>query len=172
MTNQPVWKRVAQLGDRDPRQHGGYWVFVDETGVYPPEAELLVIDEDEAGTAYRFILEPCTFINGILSDNQFHPELPAWFADKIDAVASTNGLKTEDLIAFFCSNEPISRALAWKAVADHYGAFEMDQYPRRFTPSEIEEHYDDYPYEYDAPMTPKQVTKKLMKARKATEDIT
>lgn len=36
-SNQPVWKFVANPGDANPIDHGGLFVLVDETGVYPPE---------------------------------------------------------------------------------------------------------------------------------------
>ena len=96
-TAQPVWKLLANIGDVHPIEYGGYFVFVDETGVYPPEAELLISpdsdDAPEGWVAYRFILDPCTYVDGILSDNHFHPELPAWFADAgVGEVANFAGL--------------------------------------------------------------------------------
>lgn len=98
MSSQPKWKYVGNLGDKTPLEHGGLFVFVDETGVYPPEMELLEIDEEklEAAeadefankadddekpyTAYRVLLEDCFWDGRILSDNQFHKDEPAWFA--------------------------------------------------------------------------------------------
>ena len=44
-TKQPKWKLIAQLGDVNPIDYGGYFIYEDETGVYPPEGEkLLIID--------------------------------------------------------------------------------------------------------------------------------
>jgi hypothetical protein len=37
MTNQPVWKCIANLGDTTPLEYGGAFLLVDETGVYDPE---------------------------------------------------------------------------------------------------------------------------------------
>jgi hypothetical protein len=100
MTKQPEWKLIAQLGDRNPIEHGGYFVYEDTTGVYAPEGELLIPPTEEQWEAdntaeiyetpdykpksrwnvYRFSLERCTLTDGILSDNKYHPLEPAWFA--------------------------------------------------------------------------------------------
>lgn len=78
-TQQPTWKLIANLGDVHPIDYGGYFVYVDETGTYEAEAELLEVPEDEDRTyrVYRFILDRCTLTNGVLSDNKFHPDHPA-----------------------------------------------------------------------------------------------
>jgi hypothetical protein len=39
--SQPKWKCVGNLGDVDPITHGGILVYIDETGVYPPEVEVI-----------------------------------------------------------------------------------------------------------------------------------
>src|SRR5215475_15130359 len=104
-TKQPKWRRVANLGDVNPVEYGGYFIDVDETGVYAPEATWLEAPDDEpedaaseSWTAYRFILEQCTqSIDGVLSDNQYHPEAPAWFAESLDAVASCVGRDPESI---------------------------------------------------------------------------
>jgi len=95
-TQQPVCKFLANLGDANPIEHGGFAVFVDETGVYAPECELLETPEETGRRDWsvrRIICERCTFINGVLSDNKFHPAKPAWFADKLGAMASTYGME-------------------------------------------------------------------------------
>lgn len=145
MDNQPKWKCVAQLGDANPREHGGYWVFVDETGVYAPEGEWLVVPDNEEepreAQAFRFPLELCTFQEGVLSDNKFHPLLPAWFAKHIASIASTNGMTELDLINLFCSTDPIKRAEAYRALISQFGAFELDQYPLSLTAEEVDDRY-------------------------------
>lgn len=151
--SQPVWKLVANLGDVNPLDHGGFFVYVDETGVYPPEAEVLEVNEngfddedDDKGewVVHRFILEPCTYINGILSDNKFHPECPAWFADDIKSLATFVDMEVEELIRLFCSNAPLEQAVAWRAVGDYWGCYELDHYPLTFTSrSELKARYPD-----------------------------
>jgi hypothetical protein len=65
--SQPIWKFVVNLGDTDPIENGGYFVFTDETGVYPPEVELLEepAEDSKTWTVYRFVLENCTFASDI-----------------------------------------------------------------------------------------------------------
>jgi hypothetical protein len=38
---QPKWKFVDNLGDAHPLEYGGIFLYVDETGEYPPELERL-----------------------------------------------------------------------------------------------------------------------------------
>ena len=154
MSTQPKWKLVANLGDVNPLDYGGYFVYVDETGVYPPEAELLEVPEEESETgyrSYRFILEPCTFENGVLSDNPYHKDLPAWFAEpeskRADRPQDTTYLKNIadcmdieelELVRLFCSDSPLERAEAWRAVGDYHGWENLDSYPTDWTREELE----------------------------------
>ena len=144
-TQQPVWRCVAQLGDADPVEYGGFWVFVDDTGVYPPEAEKLEGYIDDQGverfTAYRFILEDCTYIDGILSDNKFHPDLPVWFADKLPQVSSFCDVTVSALIGMFCSKRAETRAMAWRTIGEYFGFHELDDYPLEMNRAEAEERY-------------------------------
>lgn len=67
--SQPKWKFVANLGDADPIENGGAFVFIDETGAYPPEIEILEEPAEDDGPkhwkVYRFPLENCTFASDI-----------------------------------------------------------------------------------------------------------
>lgn len=109
MANQPEWECVANLGDTDPITYGGILVYIDKTGVYPPEVEViqeeenedydsdydqgydepLEYDEDKSEelhwTIYRMPLERCTYdpVTECLSDNQYHPDHSAWFSQTI-----------------------------------------------------------------------------------------
>lgn len=142
-TQQPKWKLVANLGDKNPIDHGGYFVYVDQTGVYPPEAALLESPETDAGTwtAWRFVLDPCTFTNGVLSDNKFHPDKPAWFADDLDKLAQFVGQTKEQLIELFTSDDPLKRAQAWRAVGDYFGYENLDGDPLQLSREEAERKY-------------------------------
>ena len=161
MGQQPQWKFIAQLGDVNPIDHGGQFLFIDETGVYDPELEVLELIEGDTEDEYnddeelvqegdmkwevhRFPLERCTFRNGILSDNEFHPDLPAWFADKIESVASFVGSSAEELIEYLCGEDVKLRAIAYKAIADYHGINNFDDYPITFdNRRELEERYAD-----------------------------
>lgn len=143
-TEQPKWKLAANLGDAHPIDYGGYFIFVDETGVYPPEAEYLIAPEadDQDWTVYRFILESCTWDGHILSDNKFHPEHPAWFADKLQGIADCAGMSRNDLIDAFTQGNACLRAEAWRAVGEYYGFDNLDSYPLTFKDrSEVEARY-------------------------------
>jgi hypothetical protein len=161
VTNQPKWKQIAQLGDTNPFDYGGYYIFKDETGVYPEEAELLELDdpddEESTYTIYRFILEKCTFINGILSDNSSHPEHPAWFAHPeserekrpqdttyLSRVAGCMGMPVQELQRLFCSDDPKDRAFAYREVGTYHGLENLDSYPlTKLTRAEVEERYQE-----------------------------
>lgn len=97
-TKQPVWKTPGQLGDINPIDHGGGFVYVDETGTYPPKLEWIEpmgkdeYDDPTSWTVHRFSIKICTYRSpagfaltepspdGILSNNPYHPDLAAWFA--------------------------------------------------------------------------------------------
>lgn len=184
-TRQPEWEYVANLGDASPIDHGGFFIFEDRTGVYPPEVEVLIPpeeddsdedfededsdedpvnalleagahDEDEEGKylIFRFVVEPCTYINGILSDNKFHPDHPAWFATPeerkkdrpqdstyLSCIASAVGRTTEDLIKDFLSEDVKVRAAAWREVGEVHGWENLDSYPQKVTRKEAKERY-------------------------------
>lgn len=144
---QPNWKCIAQLGDAHPIEYGGYWIMEDTTGVYPPEGELLETgDEGEPLTVYRFILEPCTYLDGVLSDNRFHPGHPAWFADSLGQIASANGIETEALIALFTSHDARERAVAWRMVGEYHGLENLDSYPFTLTEGEARQRFNGEQY--------------------------
>ena len=143
--SQPDWKYRANLGDTNPLDHGGFFVFEDKTGVYPPEAEILEVPEDEDGeyTVYRFALEPCTYIDGVLSDNKYHPECPAWFASDIEDVSRSVGNAVEELIECLCSTGTLSRADGYRDLIGYHGPQNFDNYPLTLTRKEANARYAD-----------------------------
>jgi hypothetical protein len=152
-TNQPNWKLVANLGDVNPIDYGGFFVFIDETGAYDPEAELLVSPDSDEGEwqVYRFSLPKCTFINGILSDNKFHPGHPAWFAnpgaENLSGVAECCGDAVDSLITDLCSDNVSNRASAYRAIGQYHGFENLDSYPLTFkSRAEVEQRYNDPKY--------------------------
>ncbi len=158
MTNQPQWKTVANLGDVNPVEYGGLFVHVDETGVYSPELEKIEPPcDDEADDAtwgvYRVCLDRCTFVNGILSDNQFHPESMAWFGfrapdrpqdDCITNCAQSMGIDVDELIRLLCSEDPVELAGGYRCVLDYWGWENGDAYPLELTRDEITSRCDKY----------------------------
>lgn len=144
-TNQPIWECIAQLGDVNPVDYGGYWVFRDTTGVYCEEAELLLSpDSDDHGEkyeVYRFSLDRCTCIDGILSDNKFHPEHPAWFAKNLLCVAKSYGMALDELVLMFCSEDATQRAAVYRMVGEYHGFENFDSYQLHLTRAEAEVRY-------------------------------
>lgn len=154
---QPEWQFVANLGDASPLDYGGLFVYIDKTGVYAPEMERLELDDEEdentTYTAYRVVLDKCTYINGVLSDNQYHPDHSAWFApsDKeiaerpqdsnLYGVASYVGMEIGELRRLFCSDDPCELAEAYRAVLDYHGWDNGDSYPLKLTRAEAKERY-------------------------------
>ena len=116
MDQQPKWKFLKNLGDASPLEYGGYLVYGDETGQYAEEAEYWAEPETEGGrvTVYRFALDRCTDVGGVLSDNAFHPECPAWFANAIAASAGSAGVAENVVRAMLCSADPLERASAYR----------------------------------------------------------
>lgn len=150
-TTQPIWKLVANLGDTHPITYGGHFVYIDETGVYLLEAEVLIEPPDDRRelkdnrnqwTVYRYNLELCTFENGILSDNKFHKDSEVWFSDSLESIAGNIGTSKEELIAQFTSSDPIQRANAWHAVGEYHGFDNLDSYPLTLTYRETLKRYE------------------------------
>ncbi len=156
---QPQWQLIANLGDvsadHGNLDYGAYYIYQDVTGVYPPEAEWVDAPEDDDGTfgVYRFIIEPCTYVNGILSDNPYHPDMSVWFApsavgraarpqDSNLAQLCTSMDTTEgEFIRLITSTEPLDRAQAWRMVGEYHGFVNLDEYPQELTREEIDARY-------------------------------
>jgi hypothetical protein len=164
--SQPIWKYIANLGDANPIEHGGYFIYEDETGVYCPEGELLIhFDEHENDSGeetfhiYRFSLDKCVadvMYPYTLSANKYHPELSAWFAGTEEQrkerpqdtcyfkdMAASAGIDEDELRHMFCSWNTIQRALAWQIVGNHHGFENLDSYPLTLTRKEVEGRYAD-----------------------------
>lgn len=138
--SQPQWKTVGNVGDVSPVEYSGGFVQIDETGVYAPECTWIEAGEteDDSVTVYRFVLENCTFIDGVLSDNQFHPKHPVWFQDSLQTLADNFGEPLEWIVERFLSADPMERAFAWVEVAQHHGFDELDSEPFTMSPAECE----------------------------------
>lgn len=147
-TAQPRWTMIKNLGDRSPIEYGGFFIYRDMTGQYEAEAEILdPIEENDKIARWeirRFTLDRCTWIDGILSDNQFHPEMPAWFATPeserasrpqdttyLADVARAAGIEDEtELRDQLCSEIPVVRAVAYREIGNYHGWDNFDAYPR------------------------------------------
>lgn len=148
MTEQPDWECIANLGDMNPIEHGGKFVLVDKTGVYAPEMEVVeqLVQEPDTWRVWRFIMEPHTYVRGVLSDNKYHPELPVWYAKDIPDIARMFDMTAEALIHALCSPEPRERAEGYYCLWSYYPAEEFDSYPLELDRAEVEERYSESPY--------------------------
>jgi hypothetical protein len=114
-------KCIANLGDENPLEYGSLFVLVDEDG----NAEFEVIEPSNEGEEVWIVrsgnLDRCTYINGILSDNPYHPDYAVWY--------SKFAKENLEVIEFLCSKNPIDRARGYAMVASFYSWEEFDQYP-------------------------------------------
>lgn len=121
-TKQPQWRRIANLGDVHPVDYGGFFVYVDRAGVYPPEVELLESpdsdDAPEGWTVSRAIIEP--------------DPTGEWWYIHLHAVAVTHGQTLEDYQKRLTSDNVIDRASVYRDLMSYFGAHEFDSYPRTY----------------------------------------
>lgn len=145
MSSQPNWICRANLGDMSPCEHGAGFVFEDLTGVYAPEMECSFEIESTPNKlkwlVFRFTLEQCTWTNGVLSDNEFHPGKPAWFADTMESIAQHTGATLESFIADITRGTLCERAQAWRAIGEYHGFENLDSYPLVLSQEQIIERY-------------------------------
>lgn len=148
MTEQPEWECIANLGDVNPIDHGGKFVLVDKTGRYAPEMEVLEKEYNRRNSwrVWRFTMEPHTYVNGVLSDNPYHPDKPAWYADDITDVAEACGVEPDELIARLCSADARERAEGYYTLFSCLPADNFDSYPLELDREEVEERYSEAPY--------------------------
>jgi hypothetical protein len=153
---QPSWKLLANLGDVNPVEYGGYFVYVDETAVYASEGEILCepsddVDPDTATarwTVYRFSLDQCKVVDGVLVSVDYQPDWPhplpqyaKWFAKDLDKVASCCGWSLDEAILMLCSTDPLERAHIYRDIGEYHGMANLDSHPFTLTRAEVEARY-------------------------------
>ena len=127
MSKQPVWKFIANLGDANPIEHGGYFIFEDLTGVYSPEGEVWNPDEMKA---YRIMLDKVESVED------------EWFGDKIDDVSKC--VDFQNIEECITGENILDRARAYEAIGLYYGFVNFDNYPLELTMEEAQERYKDF----------------------------
>jgi hypothetical protein len=136
-------KLIAQLGDVSPIEYGGYFIYEDENGA--AEAEFLIApsEPEDKGKwfAYRFALDRCTLINGVLSDNRFHSDKPEWFASRLEDVARFVGMELSEMQRLLISDSPVERAHGYEAIGSYHGFENLDSYPLTLTEDEARKRY-------------------------------
>lgn len=156
-TEQPKWKYSKNLGDVNAIDHGGLFLYVDETGAYPPELEKLdrtcaaddsnfevsrvtldrlkEVTTDE-GTVYLvpFNYDATTYPHPL-------PQYEEWFVRDLASVAATMDTDVNTLRANLCSDDPERLAEAYRNIYDHHGWANGDSYPLTLNLDEVEDHY-------------------------------
>ena len=133
MTNQPEWQTIQQTDT--------WRVRVDKTGVYTPELDYLEKHATDRYYMFTVLLEKCTYVNRVLSDNKFHPNYAAWFADDLLHAAKSAGLPVQSARVYLCSDDPLLRAHAYMVLGNYFGYRNFDDYPRRLTSDQLAEEW-------------------------------
>lgn len=126
-TKQPNWTLAGNIGDATPLEHGGAFVLVDSTGVHPPELHLFDADTRELSRVILEPVHPCPDLFGQCGDNEFHPDYPAWWSEKLARVAECVGADLDELSGLLCSSDPLERAHGYQKLISYHGEFELDQ---------------------------------------------
>lgn len=146
--DQPIWEFLRNLGDEDPLEHGGFFVYRDKTGAYAEEIEHLTPMIDRSFLVYRTPIDRLKLVDGYLVPLRYRPEwrhpleqYDEWFHEKLDEVAHSIGSTKEELETDFTSPDPIRRAWAYQAVGEHFGWENFDSYPLRLTRAEVKKRF-------------------------------
>lgn len=141
------WIFIKNLGDINPLDYGGYFIYKHKTGIYPEAAEKLLVDEDTY-TVYRFPLDRLKLVDGYLVPLAYVPNWPhplekydEWFHEELGEVAEFSGTQKAQLELAFTSADPVDRAFAYEAVGNHFGWVEFDSYPLTISRQEAEKRY-------------------------------
>ena len=140
---QPIWKCITAADD--------FAVFTDNTGVYTPEMEVVVGDEDSGGhiELYRFELvklalccdrDTCPKTHVVSVRLKKRTDLPyeihtykEWFSDSIARVADHCGIRAVELRADLGSKDLQRRAIAYQSLGKYHGYAAFDHYPKRLS---------------------------------------
>jgi hypothetical protein len=129
---------------------------VDETGEYAPEGEILQepCEGERNYTVYRFSLDRLQTIEDpethtvYLVPARYEANWPhavsrydEWFHKDLARVAQTIGSDVATLRAQFCSEDPIERAHAYRAIGEYHGFANLDSYPLQLTRGEARKRY-------------------------------
>jgi hypothetical protein len=162
VTNQPVWKKIGTVGDINPIDYDGGFIYHDETGVYPAELEYVIGAGDENAwgeytewLVYRMVLDRLEEMTG-LKNSPLVPfgfgsrnDLPyplgsyeEWFCKDLGSVADCIGLDVDGLREMLCSEDEQRRAFGYLELANYFGWENFDGYPLHFTSrEELEARY-------------------------------
>jgi hypothetical protein len=140
--SQPIWK-LLKAADY-------FQVFVDTTGVYPPEAEVAqAVDENEESfEVFRFPLERLKWVEGYLVPFRFDSSWPyapsryrEWFDDSLSAVAESCGVTRADLEEQLTSADPVALFSVYEAIGGYHGFVNLDDTPLFLLVDGLDAHF-------------------------------
>jgi hypothetical protein len=128
-------KQLANLGDVNPLDYGGFFVTADEISVVEGK-ETNDGSRSDRWEVSRFSNTRCYPIEGGgVSDNEFHKDHPAWFGKDLESVSDS--ADNPDIRDLLCSEDPVERAIGYRDVVGHWGVHEFDQHPVTLTRTEV-----------------------------------
>lgn len=130
---QPVWQYVH---DSHVSDDGGGFVYIDTTGAYAPELEILETNYDGDGwLAYRVVLEQFQLVGDCIVPTGYDPSWPEpvhsyepFWAEVLPAIEQCYG---QAIKAALLGADVRERAWAYECLADYCGADLFDHEPAR-----------------------------------------
>lgn len=155
--SQPKWELVCNLGDVNPVEHGGYFIYKDTTGVYGFEADKLDAPEDcdvpgATWQSFRVLLERQKLVRDgnhvylvpfAYKESWTHPvsQYPEWYVESLDKVADSMGTSRIEIETALCSEDPAQLAWAYQCIGDYHGWANLDHDYRMMTKKEVKKHF-------------------------------
>lgn len=150
--SQPKWKCVVGAGNSV--DENCYWAFVDETGVYAPEIEVLRMPaeyEDMNHPDYYWDQEctkwfdekwvPKAAIYRFIIEKTHEDE---WYWEKLGEVARCLGMEEQEMRYDLVNGDVQLQAWIMAQVADYFGGHEFDSYPLSVIYKEANERRERY----------------------------
>lgn len=117
--SQPKWVELASADD--------WRILVDETGVYPPEAEIRTESQIFRMQMVRYRLHT-------EDEGECYLVPIPWFYSDLARIADWEGTDLESLLEWLCSDDPIELFRAYHAIGSYCGWLNFDETPRRAGP--------------------------------------
>jgi hypothetical protein len=141
--SQPKWKIIGGVGDINPLDFDGGFVYIDETGIYDPEIVYFEPASDEQWEKFSNEGkedELPVLVYRVIIENDSSKE---WWYKDLDEIQSYAGWSKESLKQVIKERNPLHMAALYMDLIRYYGAEEFDSYPIKMTVKEAEEKYKD-----------------------------
>lgn len=154
-TKQPIWKKIGTVGDVNPLDYDGGFIYEDETGVYPAELEYIARTGKDSWKVFRWPLDRCEAVTvdgkTLLVPFGFptradlpHPitDYDEWFNSDLESAAASMSRNVDEFRADLCTENLNMRAAAYLDLALYHGFENFDSYPLTFASrKELEARY-------------------------------